>query len=380
MNILILAGDVGFTAPGIVYETLINEISKHCRVTVLSPKICDYTIGENVEWLNVEERICNKRLEKLLFILFGKYFSLERWVFGTLHKLNIDIISKYDVILSCVSFRHYFPLLLGHGIAKNFNKKWVIYCVDAIPAPIGWYPNDLFRKRLTKFFFKYVKQADVFLSSNKQMLDYEMTYIPDYTGIKDFLFTPIRKDVIIESQSKANITFLYTGGLYGPRKKEALIDGFRLFLKKYPQAKLKFVGNNLKHDFHCADDLILSGNVELLEFTSDLQSLYDEATALIDINAYFDNDVFLSSKIINYLPIMKPIISITGNNSPSRNIFTEDPSIIHCLHNADEIKKAMMNTLNITEINIERRKKYLNVFSVNTIILKICLILNNLAK
>lgn len=210
------------------------------------------------------------------------------------------------------------------------------------------------------------------------MLDYEVSYMPNYTGVKDYLYTPIRNEAIIKSKPKGNIIFLYTGGLYGPRKKEALIDGFRLFIKEYPQAKLIFVGNNSKRDFQCAEDLILSNNVEIKGFTPNLQSLYNEATALIDINAYFDNDVFLSSKIINYLPIMKPIISITGNNSPSRNIFTEDSSIIHCSHNAEDINWALNRTINMPEQNIEQRKIYLDIFSVSTIAQKMRLIIKTL--
>ena len=254
----------------------------------------------------------------------------------------------------------------------------MVYCVDAIPAPLGWYPNDLFRRRLTKFFFKYVSQADAFFSSNKQMLDYEVSYMPNYTGVKDYLYTPIRNEAIIKSKPKGDIIFLYTGGLYGPRKKEALIDGFRLFIKEYPQAKLIFVGNNSKRDFQCAEDLILSNNVEIKGFTPNLQSLYNEATALIDINAYFDNDVFLSSKIINYLPIMKPIISITGNNSPSRNIFTEDSSIIHCSHNKEEIEKALKSTMNLVSINYEQREKYLKIFSISAIAQKMLVIMSKI--
>lgn len=378
MNILIIAGDIGYTAPGIVYETFIKEMSKHCNVSVLSLEIKDKTIGKNVEWLKVEKNTCNKRIENLFFTLFGRYFSLESSVNKVLRNLSTYQISKYDVVLSCVSFKHYFSLLLGYEISQKYKKKWMVYCVDAIPAPLGWYPNDLFRRRLTKFFFKYVSQADAFFSSNKQMLDYEVSYMPNYTGVKDYLYTPIRNEAIIKSKPKGNIIFLYTGGLYGPRKKEALIDGFRLFIKEYPQAKLIFVGNNSKRDFQCAEDLILSNNVEIKGFTPNLQSLYNEATALIDINAYFDNDVFLSSKIINYLPIMKPIISITGNNSPSRNIFTEDSSIIHCSHNKEEIEKALKSTMNLVSINYEQREKYLKIFSISAIAQKMLVIMSKI--
>ena len=89
--------------------------------------------------------------------------------------------------------------------------------------------------------------------------------------------------------------FLYTGGIYGPRKKEMLIEGFRLLLRELPAAKLVFVGSGDSSFFREAQDLIDSESLVLHPFILDLYPFYKEATALIDINAYFDNDVFLSS-------------------------------------------------------------------------------------
>ena len=112
-------------------------MSKHCNVSVLSPEIKDKAIGKNIEWLKVEKNTCNKRIEHLFFTLFGRYFSLESSVNKVLRNLSTYQISKYDVVLSCVSFKHYFSLLLGYEISQKYKKKWMVYCVDAIPAPLG---------------------------------------------------------------------------------------------------------------------------------------------------------------------------------------------------------------------------------------------------
>ena len=110
-----------------------------------------------------------------------------------------------------------------------------------------------------------------------------------------------------------------------------------------------------------------SNHIEFHDYVTDLAIYYSNATVLIDINAYFDNDVFLSSKIINYLSIYKPIISLTGHNSPSRNVFTEDDSIIHSLHNVDDIYDAMLTAIN-TNVVLERRNRYIKLFSKEYIV------------
>ena len=151
-------------------------------------------------------------------------------------------------------------------------------------------------------------------------------------------------------------------------KLESLLDGFRLLIAEYPEARLIFVGINRPELFDPYKDLIKTGNLEIYGHTRDLNAFYMKASVLIDINAYFENDVFLSSKIVNYLVIRKPIVSITGLNSPSRNIFTKDPSIIHCEHDARAVYRALKRSLEEKYTDWSQRDKYVRMFSVKNVV------------
>ena len=376
MKCLIIAGDLGITAPGLVYETIIRELTKYAEISVIVPeKRKDLDLP--VAYLESADRgFEHIRIAHAFMALCGISLFDEYWVLKQKRILDDNIIKQQDVIISLVSFHNYKGLILGDYLSTKYQKKWVVYSVDAIPAPLGWIKDGLFYRNTCRFVSNRISRCDAFFSSNEQMLHYQlqaMKVLPANIGV---VYTPIRSDITIDSFSVTEYPlFLYTGGLYGPRKKEALLDGFRLLLNDYPKARLVFVGVNRIDFFEAYKDMLESGNLELHGYTHDLQKFYKSATALIDINAYFDNDVFLSSKIVNYLIVKKPIISITGLNSPSRNIFKEDISILHCKHNSNEIYQALKKVLEYDFDDWSERKKYIDMFSVENVVKNIVKVL-----
>lgn len=369
MKCLIIASDIGISAPGIVYETIIKELSKSMEISLIVVS-CRDGINMNVSMLpSAHKGYEHYRIANMFMSSLGRPLFDCFWLERQRRLLNPDIVKCQDVIISFVSFHNYKGVLLGNYLSQKYNKKWIIYSVDAIPAPLGWGKDGRFYRNTRRFISKYISRCDAFFSANAQMLDYQLKPVQPFAKPSGVMFTPIRTDIdVCMSTTSLSPVFLYTGGLYGPRRKEALIDGFRLFLRDYPSARLVFVGINYLQPFASCQDLIDSGNVEVYGYTRELKKFYDEATVLIDINAYFDNDVFLSSKIVNYLPLMKPIISITGLNSPSRNIFTKDPTIIHCRHDAHEVHNGLLEALNAKKSDFSKREYYIRQFSVENVI------------
>lgn len=370
MNCLIIAGDIGVTAAGIVFETIIRELAKDIKVSLIAP---EYRKGINLPvhiLPSFPQYHMHYRIERILMTLLGYPFPDACWLVKQKALIKTDIAKQQDIIVSFVSSQNYKGMLLGYYISQKFNKKWVVYFVDAIPAPIGWNKNNRLYKNVRRFVAKYILSCDAFFSANGQMLKYQLDQVPSFKKLSGVMFTPIRDSICIShySNTHTNPVFLYTGGIYGPRRIEALLEGFRLFLKDYPLARLIFVGINRSQVLRKYQDLIDSEKLQVFAYTQDLIVYYEKASVLIDINAYFDNDVFLSSKIVNYLPIQKPIISISGLNSPARNIFTRDPSIIHCRYDVQDIYWAMCKVVKVENWNWSIRKEYIKQFSVeNTI-------------
>lgn len=366
MNVLVIASDLGYTAPGIVYETILKELSKAFNLSVISIKTRNqkYIPAKYLPTAGLKYE--HYRVSDASMSFFGRNLYDYYWLLKQRRLIKKEIVSDHDVIITLMSNHNYKSLILGCYLSYKYKKKWVIYSVDAVPAPLGWSTEGKLFRNTKKFISRYIPKCDAFFSSNKQMLDYQLGFLekrPYYTG---YIYTPIHtrdyteKKIGIE-RCQLHPVFLYTGGVYGPRRIENLLEGFRFFLKDYPLAKLVFVGTPKLHQFDSYEDLILSKNIEINGYTQDLAPYYDIATALIDLNAFFDNDIFLSSKIVNYLPLRKPIISITGLNSPSRNIFSADESIIHCIHDSGEIYRGLLNSV-IQTFDYKQRDIYIEKF------------------
>lgn len=370
MKCLVLASDIGYTAAGIVYDTIISELAKENEILLISPSIKSIVKCPSVKLLKtVPLGFRHYKLDNYSMSFLGINIFDYKWLASQKKVIKYKDIENVDVILSFASNNNYKEVMLGAYLAEKYNKKWVIYSVDAIPAPLEWCPKKKLYKNASKFISKYISKCDGFFSANEQMLNYQLNKIADYNNVKGVVLTPMRENYKLkEVNNNSEPIFLYTGYLYGPRKIDSLMQGFRMFLKDVPNAKIIFIGQNNTLYYESYNDLVQSGNLEIVGYTNDLLDYYKKATILLDINSIYDNDVYLSSKIANYLSLYKPIISISGLNSPCRNIFKEDESIIHCLHDDEEVYNAMSKAYRLEFIDIENRNKYIEMFSVECVL------------
>ena len=372
MKILIISSNIGRTAPGIVFERIILGMSSKNEVDVLTS---DY--DPSVELSKVSNKfVCKKmyihpRLTRLLQLLFGVNLFDCIWALKSIRSINKTKFKEYDLVFCLVSFGHYSSLISGVYCSKKYKKKLVVYSVDALPPPVGWLDYGLYYKSLQKMISKYLSKADAFFSSNHQMLEYQLKqFVNKKNLIKGVIYTPSLGEFQELSRIDQDINcFLYTGGIYGLRKADYLLKAFEKIVDIYPNSKLVFVGSKLPKEV--LDNLKSETlqKIELVPFTIDLSVYYKAATALIDIDADTENDVFLSSKITNYLLINRFIISETGFNSPSSKLFKNINSIIQCDHDSKQIFQAMKFAIKSEKIiDFNDRKDVIELFKLENII------------
>lgn len=371
MKCLIIANDIGLTAPGIVYESILRELSKTLKIDVISIAIKD-GLDLPIRFLKVKPTAnIHYRIKNLSYKIFKMDIFDRLWLIRQKSLMNHYSLEEYDVIISFTSNNNFQSILLGRFLSRVYKKKWVVYSVDAIPAPLEWTKDAKQYDAIKNFISAYLSYCDAFFASNQAMLNYQLKIIGRLPRKVGVIYTPFRTfSETFKSEGyelSTNPIFLYTGKIYGPRKVDALLGGFRKLLIPFPNAKLIFVGVSKHLAYNGYEDLIKSGNVELYEFTNDLTNFYNRADVLIDINSYKDDDVFLSSKIINYLPLNKPIVSLTGLNSPARNIFHNDESIIHCRHNIDDVYSKLKFAISHS-FDYSNRRQYINMFNSTNVV------------
>lgn len=366
MNILLICSDLGKTAPGKVYQTIVNEFSKKDNITVIAETFnCDSTLFNQVE---VNYKLNNRRIIKLLISIFGFNIFDYLWALKCYKKVKNK---QYDLIISCLSYHHYNALVCGNYISNKINVKHICYSVDAVPAPEGWGEPLYYVRGVKRFINKNLSKVDEFYSSNPKMLAYQKELFNSKSIKTGVIYTPVDSNKIINEAVDKNddsIILLYTGSFYGARNPKYLFDAFRKLLNVYPHAILRFIGTKFSSGFlENYQDVIK--NIEILPYQTDLNKFYNEATILIDVDAELKDDVFLSSKITNYIFVNKPILAQTSINSPSYQLFKNLNSIFIVDHDTNNIYNYLIKIIENKNIDYNERipLKELFIFQKNII-------------
>ena len=159
--------------------------------------------------LCIKRLIMNSQLYKkhlplltILFLFFVIYSSFQSFRFSSVVTISVlllmfvvtekEKINALKYLTKSLSFIVFITLIAGEAIArKNQKSKFVVYSVDAIPAPIGWSNNDVYFRKVRSLMSRYIPKTDVFFSANKQMLEYQLSFIKTLpTFSSDVLYNP----------------------------------------------------------------------------------------------------------------------------------------------------------------------------------------------
>ena len=364
MKLLVISQDIGLNAPGQVFETLLSELSKMCDIELWAFDYfpSDALCLEDVHVIRHPSRFI-KRLSRYSMACLGT---------DVIHKFYSRKVrpaaDDYDAILSFVSAGHYFGLVAAGRLKERLNIPLITYFVDAVPAPEAWVNDRKFSENTGRFVRKYTGCIDMFASSNEKMLEYQRQFMnPDVPGT--VVYTPCRSDklTILKKRSEGEpFILLYAGNIYGARNPQYLLKAFREFVQGHSDAYLYFVGS-FHHNMHRESwDDLLREHVVFKPFAKDLSEYYKQASVLVDMDADLPDDVYLSSKSMNYLGYDRPIICETGKDSVSRRIYAGIDSILQCDHSADEILSAIERCYAET-FDFSDREGVINELNVKTV-------------
>ena len=367
-NYLVIALDMSLTAPGIVFKTLVRSLSSSCTLTLLAQGVEDGIEGENVRLLPLRRGVqtwgkAEKNWRRFGFNPRDVYWAWKSWL-----KYRKEILQeRYDAVITLTSNGYYSSLNLGKIVSSRLSCKYIIYSVDGMPSPLPWLGGDtILHCKISRRIASLCAGADMFILSNPMMIGYQKSVMPAFKGGWDYLFTPYRP--LSESFEKVphdGFNLLYAGSLYGLRRIDSLVEAFRRFLTIRPDATLYFVGERAPGYEKFAGELLESGRIVFREPTGRIDEYYAKADCLIDLAADIPDDVFLSSKVICYLPYKIPILAISGENSPVSQIMKDVPSIVQCWNYDDGIYEALLKVLEVRDFS--DRKELLEAFSPETV-------------
>ena len=313
----------------------------------------------------------NKTKEKILFILlFSKFYS--KIINNCTLNKYLDTISNFhpDIVLTFSSCDAFSIIQLGNLISKQFSIPHHVHAVDALPAPECWGENRFLRKSKINYIRRLSADIQIFTSSNKQMLEYQLGLINNHNLLSDVIYNPINTEFICSNNKTKIITILYVGSLMSNSKGRNGIQYYKSIIHFKDISKYQFIflgtGLDVKNTFN--DIYPLPSNVHFISWTDNIDEYIKNSSLLIDIDIDADNDVFLSSKLIKYLNSDLPIISITGTNSPATNLLAVNGlGTLIISHDPELIKNSIINFDSI-HIDLNTRHEYIQQFMINNII------------
>ena len=247
MRILVVALNVGRTAPGIIFERLIQGLSTLHHIDVLTADYDPSIDLSNVHGILVSKKnYVHPRIHKFLISSYGIDFFDCYWACKSSRLFRLKKFNNYSLVLSFLSNYNYGAVIVGNRLAKKYKCKYAIHSIDAVPAP-GWPEDSGYFKGVGRFVSKFLSKADALFSANNQMLTYQLsTFNSSNCVIKDVIYSPtINSFKILQYSDVETNYFVYTGGIYGARKANYLLGGFEKLLEFYPDSYVVFVGSQL---------------------------------------------------------------------------------------------------------------------------------------
>jgi glycosyltransferase involved in cell wall biosynthesis len=379
MKILLISGKAGGSATGIVTKNIIQGLLYTGQTIHILSEDPNTTFGksENLEVFPITYKKLKASgfFSELCLLLFKYPFNEIDFIKKATRK-GIYLHSKfnYDVVMVLSSAAGFHLLRTGVNIKYRTKLPLYIHATDPIPAPKPWYNTQSLRSALIATAKKTYKKADIISLSNKYMLEYQLK-IMNIKNIPSFVVhNPSTNDVITQkTQSDEPKIFLYVGSIYHQRQPDELLKTFDVFSKD-KKVELWFLGNNKKlnlekHNFH---EETLS-RIRILDFQKDPSKIIEQAHVLIDFDANFKNDVFISSKLINYLNTNIPILCLTPRNSPSDILLNEDNDlgIVKMYYSDEDMTNSFALAINqsspLSKIVLNNRKELLLGFDKNNI-------------
>jgi len=111
-------------------------------------------------------------------------------------------------------------------------------------------------------------------------------------------------------------TYSYFGGFYGKRTASALLEGFALHLRSAPNSRFICAGTSPQAVLPDAERLGISAAVKVCSRVDDIRPLMAETDVLVSVDAASGPPVFLSTKLVEYLVVNRPVLLISPARSP----------------------------------------------------------------
>lgn len=293
------------------------------------------------------------KLNKPLENAFGFSFTLKNDRNSMVSALTEEKKFNPDWVLTLSrggSFRPHHALLK----LPEWHKKWIAYIHD--PYPMHWYPKPYtwhepgFEQK--EQFMKAVADKCAVTAFPSQLL-------LEWMGKHDANYA--RKGVVIPHQidttrsikgrddesiliDPEKFNLVHAGNLLQARKPHGLVEGFKLFLHRNPEAEAKLfqIGPGAHYANYFEEQLTTEPRIEFINANRpfrEVQKIQLEASVNIILEADADFSPFLPGKFPHCIKANKPILLLGPEKSEARRLLGKDYPYWSEINDTNEIAR-----------------------------------------
>jgi glycosyltransferase involved in cell wall biosynthesis len=226
----------------------------------------------------------------------------------------------------------------SHIVALEAKKRWNLPWIAQFSDPWAHNPYHPYHGKRKQVIEQYerevVEGADRLVFPTVEMRDLYADVYPNARVVERSLVLPHHFDTElygdVQREETARITLAYIGDFYGLRSPEPLLKGLTLLKERRPdfveKLELQVVGN-VERTFHplleeAERKLGMSvKRVGQVPYRKSLEHMA-QTDLLLLVDAPSDVNLFLSSKLIDYLGARRPILGITSTKGTAGRVIT----------------------------------------------------------
>lgn len=209
-------------------------------------------------------------------------------------------------------------LVAGYNLAQQLDTPLLLHFSDP------FHQDEKDGVSFTRDLQKIVDFSCGVTFTNRQSLQFQRKYL-DIKDDKSFVLNHVAPPPRFLGKPTNPQRFVHIGTVSRHRPADPLLAGFALYNKKYPQSRLCFIGNVQEYLQPLVKKMGLSGCVEILPFTKEVDRVMFEAGVLVCLDAKMDEPLFTPTKIIEYLLCDRPILAVTPAGSPVAELLGRSP-------------------------------------------------------
>jgi hypothetical protein len=323
-------------------------------------------MGKKVRVMRVENRKPTSRLMRKLYReAMGRLFAIDNPFWIAKAKKAMDGLQKsYDLIYS-----RSMPGA-SHVVALYAKEKLRVPWVAQFSDPWGNNPYHPLHGRkkqvIERFERRVIEQGDGFVFPTVEIRDlYASVYgrsVQEKALVVPHHFDEAIYETTGQAAGREKVRLAYIGDFYGLRSPEPLVKALHKLKERradlVEQLELQVVGN-VEGKFHGLLEEAqrsLGLNVQRVGQVPYRKSLelMRETDLLLLVDAPSDVNLFLSSKLIDYLGAQRPILGITSTKGTAGRLLTEYGWDVHHPNDVDEIAHSLERYLGELETYSQR--------------------------